>query len=339
MKSFILKSIAFGLIAMVLWSCKKDEAPVVASSGTSGSLQSSASTLVLDKTMLSSNVITFTMGDADFGYQAAITNTLQLSAKGQNFAADKTKEFTLEPKVKSKSYNGFDFNNLLLALNLPTASGSDVEIRVKSSISNTINPVYSNVVTINARPFPLTSWVYVPGAYQGWDILKADSLISPTGNGVYSGVINFVAANSEFKVTPAKKWDFSYGDLGGGKLGGNTGGNLKAAAAGPQLLTVDLNTMVWTLAPAARWSVIGDAVPGSGWFLDTDMKFINDGNGQYKLITNLLVGEFKFRKNYDWGTTIGNGAANIKVTAAGNYTLVLTVNADGKTGTYTMIKN
>lgn len=338
MKSLILKSILFSLMAIVLWSCKKDEAPVVATAGTPGSLQASATTLVLDKTMLSTNVVTFTMADADFGYQAAITNTLQLSVKGQNFAADKTKEFTLEPKVKSKSYNGFDFNNLLLALNLPTTSSSDVEIRVKSSISNALSPVYSNVVTINARPFPLTAWVYVPGAYQGWDILKADSLISPTGNGVYTGVINFVAANSEFKITPAKKWDVSYGDGGGGKLS-KTGGNLKNTAAGPQLLTVDLNKNEWTIAPASRWSIIGDAVPGSGWFLDTDMKYINDGKGQYALTTNLLVGEFKFRRNYDWGTTIGNGAANIKVTTAGNYTLILTVNADGKTGTYTITKN
>jgi len=338
MKAFILKSMAIGLIATGLWSCKKDEAPVVATSGNGGALKASATTLVLDKTMLTTNVITFTMDDADFGYQAAITNTLQLSPKGQNFAADKTKEITLDPKVSSKSYNGFDFNNLLLALNLPTTGNSDVEIRVKSSISKNLAPVYSNVVGISARPFPLTSWVYVPGAYQGWDILKPDSLVSITGNGIYVGVINFVAANSEFKIAPAKKWDLTYGDGGVGKLS-KTGGNLKNPAAGAQLLTVDLNNNVWTIEPASRWSVIGDAVPGSGWFFDTDMKFMNDGKGQYLLTTNLGVGEFKFRRNYDWGVTIGVGAANIKVTTAGNYTLTLTVNADGKTGSYTMVKN
>lgn len=338
MKSFIIKSIALGLIATGLWSCKKDEAPVVATSGNGGALKASVATVVLDKTMLTTNVITFTMDDADFGYQAAITNTLQLSPKGQNFAPDKTKEITLDPKVRTKSYNGFDFNNLLLALNLPTTDNSDVEIRVKSSISKNLTAVYSNVVGISARPFPLTSWVYVPGAYQGWDILKPDSLVSITGNGIYVGVINFVAANSEFKIAPAKKWDLTYGDGGAGKLS-TTGGNLKNPAAGPQMLTVDLNNNVWTIEPANRWSIIGDAVPGSGWFLDTDMKFINDGKGQYVLSTNLGVGEFKFRRNYDWGVTIGVGAANIKVTAAGSYTLTLTVNEDGKTGSYTMIKN
>lgn len=338
MKSFTLKSIALSLIAIGLWACKKDEQAVVAGAGTGAALKASAQSVVLDRTMLTTNVITFTMDEANFGYQAITASTLQLSPKGQGFAVGNTKEFTLEPKTKSKAFNGFDFNNLLLALNLSTGTSSDVEIRIKSSISDKVNPVYSNVVTLSARPFPLTNWVYVPGAYQGWDILTADSLISPTGNGIYTGVISFVAANSEFKVTPAKKWDVSYGDAGGGKLS-KTGGNFKAVAAGPQLLTVDLNTNVWSLAAATRWSIIGDAVPGSGWFLDTDMKFINDGSNQYRLKTNLSVGEFKFRRNYDWSITIGNGAANIKVTAAGNYTLTLKVNADDKTGTYTMVKN
>lgn len=338
MKSFILKSITLGLIAVGLWSCKKDEAPVVATSGTGGSLKASVATVVLDKSLITTNVITFTMDAANFGYQAAITNTLQLSPKGENFSADKTREFALDAKATSKSYNGLDFNNLLLALNLPTSSNSDVEIRVKSTISKNLEPVYSNVVGISARPFPLTSWIYVPGGYQGWDILNADSLVSVTGNGVYVGIINFTAINSEFKIAPAKKWDLSYGDGGAGKLSA-TGGNLKNTTSGAQLLTVDMNAMTWSLAPGDTWSIIGAAVPGSGWILDTDMKFINDGKGTYVIKTDLDAGEFKFRKNHDWGTSIGEGAGNAKIPVAGNYTLTLTVNADGKTGTYTMIKN
>jgi hypothetical protein len=338
MKSLIIKSIALSLIAISAWSCKKDGEPVVATSGTPGALKASVSTVVLDRSMLTTSVITFDLTAADFGYPAIVSNTLQLAAKGQNFAADKTKEFAIDAKVTQKSFNGFDFNNLLLALNLPTTANSDVEIRIKSTLSTTLAPVFSNVLRISAKPFPLTSWVYVPGAYQGWDILKTDSLISPTGNGIYTGVINFTAAGSEFKIAPAKKWDISYGDAGGGKLS-KTGGNMKNALAGPQLVTVDLNQNTWSLTTADRWSIIGDGVPGSGWFLDTDMKYVNDGNNLYVLKTDLNVGEFKFRRNYDWGITIGNGAANIKITAAGNYTLKLSVNADGKTGTYTMTKN
>src|SRR3546814_3971117 len=57
--------------------------------------------------------------------------------------------------------------------------------------------VFSNVVTVRSKPIPLTSWVYVPGGYQGWDPATADSLVSLTGNGIYTGIIAFPADNLE----------------------------------------------------------------------------------------------------------------------------------------------
>ena len=191
------------LIALSLWSCKKDETKAVATTGTGAPLQASATNVVLDKSKLTSTVVTFTLADANFGYQAAVSNTLQLAVKGTNFAAPK--EAILDAKATTKAYTGLDFNNLLLALGIPTTANTDVEVRIKSSISNSVAPAYSNVVTISARPFPLTAWIYVPGNYQGWNPATADSLISATGNGVYTGVIAF--DGDKFKITPAKKWD------------------------------------------------------------------------------------------------------------------------------------
>jgi hypothetical protein len=284
--------------------------------------------------VLTTNVITFTTTNASFGYKAAVTNVLQLAAKGTNFA--KPKEASLDVNATSKSYNGLDFNNLLLALGLPTTAASDVEIRIKSSISTAVTPVYSNVVTISAKPFPLTAWIYVPGNYQGWNPATADSLVSVTGNGIYSGIIKF--DGDKFKITPAKKWDLAYGDAGGGKLS-TSGGDISSVSAGFKLLTVDLNTFVYTIADADYWSIIGNAIPGSNWAIDTDLKSTNNGNNTWVTTVALTPGAFKFRKNHDWGTSIGDGGNDINVTAAGNYTLTLTVNADGKTGSYTIVKN
>jgi hypothetical protein len=336
MKSIFFKSLALSFIALSLWSCKKDETRAIANAGSGGSLKSSATSVILDKSMLTTNVITFTLTNANFGYQAAVANTLQLSPKGANFAADKTKEIIIDPNVTTKSYNGLDFNNLLLSLNLSTAANSDVEIRVKAAISNAVAPVYSNVVSISAKPFPLTSWVYVPGAYQGWNPATADSLVSITGNGIYTGIIKFDGGN--FKITAAKKWDLAYGDAGGGKLS-TSGGDISSVSAGFKLLTVDLNTFVYTIADADYWSIIGNAIPGSNWAIDTDLKSTNNGNNTWVTTVALTPGAFKFRKNHDWGTSIGDGGNDINITAAGNYTLTLTVNADGKTGSYTIVKN
>ncbi|WP_421941239.1 SusE domain-containing protein [Pedobacter sp.] len=335
MKSIFFKSLALSFIALSLWSCKKDETRAVANAGTGGSLKSSATSVVLDKSMLTTNVITFTLTNANFGYQAAVTNTLQLSPKGANFAADKTKEVIIDANVTTKSYNGLDFNNLLLSLNLSTAVNSDVEIRVKAAISNAVAPVYSNVVSISAKPFPLTSWVYVPGAYQGWNPATADSLVSITGNGIYTGIIKFDGGN--FKVTTAKKWDVAYGDAGGGKLS-TSGGDISSVSAGFKLLTVDLNANVYTIANADYWSIIGNAIPGSNWSVDTDLSPVNDGKNTWIGTVALTPGAFKFRRNHDWGTNIGDNGGDINVTVAGTYKLTLTLNADGKTGSYTMVK-
>jgi hypothetical protein len=334
MKSTFYKCLALSFIALSLWSCKKDETQTVANAGTGGSLKSSVTSVTLDKTVLTTNVITFTTTNASFGYNAAVTNVLQLAAKGTNFA--KPKEASLDVNATSKSYNGLDFNNLLLALGLPTTAASDVEIRIKSSISTAVTPVYSNVVTISAKPFPLTAWIYVPGNYQGWNPATADSLVSVTGNGIYSGIIKF--DGDKFKITPAKKWDLAYGDAGGGKLS-TSGGDISSVSAGFKLLTVDLNTFVYTIADADYWSIIGNAIPGSNWAIDTDLKSTNNGNNTWVTTVALTPGAFKFRKNHDWGTSIGDGGNDINITAAGNYTLTLTVNADGKTGSYTIVKN
>jgi len=332
MKSIFLKSMALSLIALSLWSCKKDETRAVATAGTSGSLQTSATSVVLDKSKLTSTVVTFTLSDANFGYQAAVSNTLQIAVKGTNFAAPK--EAILDAKATTKAYNGLDFNNLLLALGIPTTANTDVEVRIKSSISAGTAPAYSNVVTISARPFPLTAWIYVPGNYQGWNPATADSLISATGNGVYTGVIAFDGA--AFKLTPAKNWNVSYGDAGGGKIS-TTGGDISSISVGAKQVVADLNANTITITPLV-WSIIGNAVPGSNWSVDTDMKFINDGKNSWTITTPLTAGELKFRLNHDWGTSIGDGAGNVVIAAAGTYKLTLTLNADGKTGSFTAVK-
>lgn len=335
MKSFIIKSIALGLMTLGLWSCKKDETKTIATNGTGSALTSSVAAVAIDKSKLTADVITFNWTNANFGYQAAVTNTLQLAVKGTNFKT--TKDVVLDANAVTKTFKGVDFNNLLLALNLPFTQGTDLEARIKSTISTAVAPVYSNVMTINGKPFPLTAWIYVPGAYQGWAPETADSLVSVTGNGIYTGIIGFTTGNLEFKITPAKNWNTAYGDAGSGKLSTTVGDNLKAPAAGAYEITADLNANTYTMTKIV-WSLIGDATP-NGWDGDSDMTY---AKGQWSVTLALKAGELKFRKNHDWGVNLGgsagnavNGGDNIKIAAAGNYTLTLNTT----TLKYTIVKN
>jgi hypothetical protein len=339
MKSFILKSIALSFIALSLWSCTKEETRAVATDGKGATLKASVNTVVINRSILTADVISLTMTEADFGYNAAITNVLQISVKGANFEASRTKEVILDAKTLQKVYKGLDFNNLLLSLNLSTTANTDVELRIKSYISLNVAPVFSNVVTISARPFPLTAWVYVPGAYQGWNPSTADSLVSETGNGVYVGVIHFTPNNFGFKVTPVKNWNTAWGDAGSGRIS-TSGGDFNAGAAGSQQITINLNTNTYSMLPLA-WAIIGDATPG-GWGSDTFMKFVNDGNNLWTIRLNLSVGNFKFRRNSDWGVNLGGsggnltgGGADIPISTAGNYTITLNT----ITNKYTLVRN
>jgi len=95
--------------------------------------------------------------------------------------------------------------------------------------------------------------IYVPGGYQAasgytndWSPADAPALISENSNDVYTGLVYFASPGSEFKFTPIRDW--AQGDYGGsnGTLT-NGGDNLVAQNSGVYEITVDLNTMTYTL--------------------------------------------------------------------------------------------
>lgn len=338
MKTFFRNLLLLSTTAVMLWGCEKEETRAVATDGKAATLTASATTLVLTKPNASNTAVTFTATKADFGFQAAVAYTLQLAVKGTNFASPK--EIALDAKALSKTYTVIDLNALFLSMGLPTSVNSNVEARVKSTISATAAPVYSNVIGMVVNPYPLISFIYVPGDYQGWNPSTADSLISPTSNGIYEGIIRYPTGGSfEFKITPAKNWNVAYGDAGTGKISTTAGGNLKVPGAGTYKLVADLNANTFVATPHS-WSIIGDATAG-GWGADTDMRYHN-GRQQWELTTVLIGGkELKFRLNKDWGTNYGgsggvlaNGGANIPVPSNGTYLITFSL----ATNSYTLTK-
>lgn len=323
---FITLLMVSGAAAMSLVSCKKDEIKATASvnANTASKLTASSTSPALSKATLNNNAITFTGTSPNYGYSAAAINSLQFDVKGNNFS--KAQEVSLAAGAISKTYTVQDFNNLLLSMSLPTTSTSQIEVRVKSALSSTAGVTYSNVVSLTVQPFALVSYIYVPGAYQGWNPATADSLQSPTGNNVYTGIINFTAGNLGFKITPAKKWDIAYGDAGSGSVS-TSGGDLKAPAAGQYYITLDLNAKTISLVAADYFSVIGSGAPGVAWSTDTDLKY-NNGTLAWEGIMALTVGEIKFRMDHDWGTSFGipkTGADGVTLTSSDNNNIPVTV--------------
>jgi len=338
MKSIFFKTLAFCFIALSLWSCKKDETQTVSVVGTAGTLTASTTTLNLVQANGAQAALTLSYPLAtSSGYIVPVNTTLQFALKGTNFAAPK------EVVVTTKTYapTVTEINNMILALGGKVSVPAQVEVRLKSGAA--VNDLtYSNTITLSATPYLASAWIYVPGAYQGWDPATADSLISLSSDGVYTGMIAYTAGNLEFKVTPAKKWDVAYGDAGSGIISTSAGANFKAPDAIVKQVTVDVNKKTLAFSVPNEWSIIGDATAG-GWNNDTDMKVTNDGKSNfYTIKTTLTTGAMKFRFQHKWDTNLGGsigaltlGGADIPVTVAGTYTITLDVAAKKAT----MVKN
>ena len=327
------------MMMLSLWSCKKDEDRVLSDASPAGTLAASATTVDLNIAAGDATAVTFTYPTATVtGYNVPVTSTLQFDLKGNNFRNAK------ETVVSTTTYSATvaELNKMMLSLGATIGVPAEMEVRLKSAQAANA-ATFSNVITISGTPYLASAWLYVPGDYINWDFANADSLISLSGNGVYVGVINMPADKLGFKVTTQKSWDtgIAYADAGGGSIA-TSGDNLNAGTPGLKKITVDLNNNTYKVESADSWGLIGDATPG-GWDADTDLKFINDGTGLWKLTSALKVGEIKFRMNDAWTVSLGgaegklteDNGPNIKVAEAGNYTISL----DPVEKTYTLVKN
>ena len=345
MKKDLTKILTLGsMVLLALASCTKNDAKVTLNASGSGTLSANSTAPVLAKANINdtTSVITFSTTAPKFGFNSAVTTTLQIDPAGDNWKAPVSA--TLGTKVWSQGYSTLNFDNLLLKLNLPAGTPAKLNVRMQFSLS-TAEVTYSNVLSVTATPFNLTSWIWAAGDYEGWnnDGGGLDSLVSATGNNVYTGIINIPAGGTlQFKLLPVKgSWAVAYGDAGSGaslatgEAISTSGGNITAPSPGGQFwITADLNADKITVVPADYYSVTGDAA--TGWGNDTFMKYVNDGNGNWVVTLPLVsTGAFKIRQDAQWTNSWGTGGANgdltdasggnISIPTSGNYIVTFTM--------------
>ena len=278
--------------------------------------------LILDEQ--NPDAVATTIAWTDYSYGVNVSYNVELAASGSSTF------YSLGTVQDAKS---LDLTNVALdkvalrAGALPNVA-TDMDIKVTATTESAGGTIVktSEVITVKITPYTLESFLYAPGAYQGWNPETAEALRSATSNGIYVGYINYTEPNSEFKITTARNWDNSYGTSGGNNLVYNGGDNLVAPNTGYQKLTVDTNALTYALE-AYSWGIIGSATPG-GWDNDTDMVWNSTDNVWEISSIALVAGEIKFRLNNDWAVNYGDdgnngsleaGGANIPITEAGNY--------------------
>jgi len=330
---------------MIMASCKKEELGPVLDQVTPATLTTptAGSTIVLAEDQ-ADQMVSFSWTAADYGFQAAVTYTVQIDKAGNNFASAlelfKTTELTKSVSVAS-------LNNMLIANGYPDGVATNVDIRIVCSVSEYVDAVYSEVVALGMQPYMVVvdyPYIYVPGSYQGWDPSNETTIIySLKSDNKYEGYMYFVDANVEFKYCETPNWSQNWGDNDADGTLEKDGANLKSTDPGMYKLNVNLNDKTHKFLKT-DWGLIGSATPG-GWDNDTNMTWDAD-NSVLTLTIDLVAGDIKFRANDDWAINLGDNdtnksleydGSNIPVAEAGNYTI--TLDLKGPIFTYSVTKN
>jgi hypothetical protein len=335
------------LAATVFVACEKDETKVVMNNGTPSSLSANASDFILTSDKAIDTIQVFEWTPSDYGFNAAITYSLQIAKQGSNF--ESPKEYVLGNKLKN-SFTGGDINQVAVAAGLKFGVKGGMEARVKSTLSESVAPIYSNVLNFTVTPYQVViiyPSLWVPGSYQGWNPATAPKISSILSNGIYEGYVNFVGSNIQFKLTSHPDWNNSaYGWAGSTVMGNNvtgkmntTGGNLFVPMQGYYRLQANTLVNEWA-ATQTTWTIIGDApIASNNWTNDVPLTF-DPVTNKWSAVVVCKAGGFKFRANADWGLNLGDTGGdqileyngdNLSIPAVGTYTITL----DLQPGNYT----
>jgi hypothetical protein len=276
-----------------------------------------------------------------------ILYTLQVAKAGTSFA--KTVDVIgVNSSTVTLKYS--EFNTKMVALEANMEQPNSIEMRVKATVPNSAAAtVYSNPVTMNVTPYTAKDFVYLVGAFNGWNVGAAPAMNRNLPGLKYEYYLNLTAGNLEFKVVPQQgSWNNDIGNdpANNGKLIVTGENNMSVAAPGFYRVNVDLTSMEWSTL-ATTWGVIGGF---NNWGGDQAMTY-DAVNGVFTTTFDITAAtEFKFRANAGWSLNYGDtgadgklddGGANIVIGAAGNYTITLNLNPTGnpQAYTYTVKKN
>jgi hypothetical protein len=295
------------------------------------------SSLVIEAENLESEFATVTFTPATYSTAVPVINQMQMSLSN-NFPESATVAIGAATSEKSIALVNKTINSAIVALGAETLKPNTAWFRLKSAVSATTGSpetellvAYSDPVQVTITPYePQPTYIYVPGAHQGWDPGTAPSLCSLTDNGIYTGYVKFEAANVEFKFTQGRNWDANWGSNDGATLVPD-GDNIKSKVAGYTKITVDLNSLTFKLEAPFNWGIVG-TINDWGTTPDIPMDYNSNTRKWEATLTCEADAQIKFRLNNAWGGDYGadgndgaikSGGDNIKIAQAGAYFITM----------------
>jgi hypothetical protein len=353
------------LLSIFAISCETDDvedrpvaiavdAPVLAAPG-------EGSSYVLAIENASTQAERFVWSSANFDENVVINYSIELDKAGNNFAAPQVVATAAGQNQASVTVQ--TLNTAVLAAGGVPFEAAQFEVRIRASLNNTSEPMYSNVIAISITPYvaviPALYFVGAPQAYYGkpeWTPGEGIEMryIGDGTTKIYEAYVK-VAPGNGFKFTGGLNWDEgNYGTIGGAQNGNlqNDGGSsdIKVAetdGAGLYYVWVDIDNLTYKYSKM-NWGIIGDATPG-GWDNETPMTYDFTAN-KFTITTTLTAAQVKFRasnvgialfpteNNNAWKFNVGNSdpitaytpdTPNFSVTAAGTHTVELSIDILG----------
>jgi len=114
--------------------------------------------------------------------------------------------------------------------------------------------------------------------------------------------------DGEMKIRFNNDWGTNFGDTGADGTLDQDGDNI-VVTAGFYAVTIDMNTMAYTIESADIWGIVGSGYNDWGATPDFTFTQVNPDVWIAEIVT-LLDGEIKFRTNEDWGNNLGDTGAD-----------------------------
>lgn len=311
MKTFIKTLFTLSLLLVTFVSCEEDAQLTILETVTfPGAIEATPNSIALSTETNFESVMTVSWSEVQFPIEAPVTYTLAIDVAADTFGEKGWVNAIRVPvgeDVLSTSLLGKDLNDYAADLGLDPDVEGELMLRVEAYLDRY---VYSEPIAVKVTPYieviPFGE-IYIPGSYNGWNPSTASKL-SAIATGVYQGYLTVNAPQGlEFKITPEQNWDTFYGLNASGNLTLGADGDLKVPSFGSFQITVNLNTLSYTIVPYS-WGIIGPSTPG-GWDADTDMGY-NYTNQKWQFTGFLAAGALKFRLNNQWTINYGTESGN-----------------------------
>lgn len=350
----LIKSISASIFAILLCTaCDSDLEEVVYNpdQATPATLSTLNDSYLLESKNASKEAFSLKWTQPNPGYQASITNSLEMDMKSKSF----TNKIVLASSKTDVSYTitVSDLNSKIMSL-LKTydmeVQPVEVEIRLSSSISAAAATLYSNIVSTTITPYqgePEYPAIALRGDYNGWDFAKSQKVYSANSDSKYAGMIYFDGkANKGWKFCGTEDWntdnwgapiDMTPEQSPVTLVGAGSGQDIKAYSKNSYYLEFDNATGELKVSKAYNtWGIVGDY---NGWgsgdvVMSLATETDENNKFQYYLTATLDMAagnKWKIRPDEKWendiapGTVEGEfedaGDGNFKVTEAGNYTI------------------